>query len=96
MTIKVECAKGKKDRYVPYSPALQEVLREYYLQYKRLNTYLKEHRGEVLCQKCLGNISQREIENEGNKAGRAAYAASQFCYPPTGIGYRHKLYSGIA
>lgn len=34
MTIKVECGKGKKDRYVPYSPLLQEVLREYYIKYR--------------------------------------------------------------
>ena len=34
MTIKVECGKGNKDRYVPYSTTLQEVLREYYIKYK--------------------------------------------------------------
>ena len=34
MTIKVEGGKGNKDRYVPYSTALQEVLREYYIKYR--------------------------------------------------------------
>lgn len=34
MTIKVEGGKGNKDRYVPYSTTLQEVLREYYIKYR--------------------------------------------------------------
>lgn len=33
MTLKIRQAKGKKDRYVPLSPNLLVLLREYYKEY---------------------------------------------------------------
>lgn len=49
MTIKVECGKGKKDRYVPYSPVLQEVLREYYIKYRPVEYVFEGTPGARYC-----------------------------------------------
>lgn len=63
MMIKVECGKGKKDRYVPYSPALQEVLREYYIKYRPADYLFEGTVGEPYCvrsaQEILANAKSK-------------------------------------
>lgn len=54
MTLKIKQAKGKKDRYIPLSPKLLELLRGYYKMFTP-NRYVFE--GQV-----RGNYSERSIQ----------------------------------
>ena len=55
--------KRKKDRYVPYSPALQEVLREYYIKYRPADYLFEGTVGEPYCvrsaQEILANAKSK-------------------------------------
>lgn len=70
MTIKVECGKGKKDRYVPYSPTLQEVLREYYIQYRPVEYVFEGTPGEKYCVRSAQEIlSNAKLVTKVKKKG---------------------------
>ncbi len=70
MTIKVECGKGKKDRYVPYSPVLQEVLREYYIKYRPVEYVFEGLAGERYCVRSAQEIlANAKLKTKVTKKG---------------------------
>lgn len=70
MTIKVECGKGKKDRYVPYSVALQEVLREYYIKYRPIEYVFEGTPGAKYCVRSAQEIlANAKLKTKVTKQG---------------------------
>src|SRR5262249_8857868 len=73
MTLHVRCAKGRKDRFVPLSPVLLELLRQYWRQH-RPRTWLFPG-GKPQSQLSIGNVQRachRAVPASGisKKAGR--------------------------
>lgn len=70
MTIKVECGKGKKDRYVPYSPMLQEVLRQYYIKYRPVEFVFEGTAGTKYCVRSAQEIlANAKLKTKVTKQG---------------------------
>jgi integrase/recombinase XerD len=101
MIIRVVAGKGGKDRDLPLSPALLEILREYW-RWRKPRLYLFPTRtlscrvDQPISDKTVWIACSEAASGWHQKTGYAAYAAPQLGYPLAGGGHRPAHHPGFA
>ena len=67
MTLKIQQAKGKKDRYIPLSPKLLELLREYYHEYTPSKYVFEWQSGWTYSERSIQQIMKQSLEKSNIK-----------------------------
>ena len=67
MLISVRNAKGMKDRMVPLSPTILEMLREYYMQYKPKDYLFEGQYGDRYSERSLELVLKKAVNHAGIK-----------------------------
>lgn len=65
MTLKIRQAKGKKDRYVPLSPNLLVLLREYYKEYSPQKYVFEWQSSNTYSERSIQQIMKQSLEKSG-------------------------------